>query len=167
VFRFRAILDDDIKEYITKIAKNEGLKITEDGFTALLYVARGDMRKAVNALQVGATLGSEITDEVLYKSTATARPEDVQDLLNVALTGDFLKSREHLDKLLITYGLSGEDIIRQIHHEIFNINIPDITRVELVDRVGETEFRLVEGSNERIQLEALIAHFVFVGSKLK
>jgi replication factor C small subunit len=103
----------------------------------------------------------------LYKSTATARPEDVQEMLQVALTGEFLKAREHLDKLLINYGLSGEDIIRQIHHEIFNLEIPDLTRVELVDQIGEVEFRLVEGSNERIQLEALIAHFVYVGNKLK
>jgi replication factor C small subunit len=167
VFRFRAILEDDIKKYIAKIAEQEDLKISVDGYQALLYVARGDMRKAVNALQVGATLSKEITDEVLYKSTATARPEDVQEMLQVALTGDFLKAREHLDKLLINYGLSGEDIIRQIHHEIFNLEVPDIVRVELVDQIGEVEFRLVEGSNERIQLEALIAHFVFVGSKLK
>ncbi len=167
VFRFRAILEEDIKEYISRIAKAEHLKITENAYTALLYVARGDMRKAINALQVGATLSKEITDEILYKSTATARPEDVQELLNVALTGEFLKAREHLDKLLINFGLSGEDIIKQIHHEIFNLNIPDLTKVELVDQIGEIEFRLVEGSNERIQLESLIAHFVYVGNKLK
>jgi len=167
VFRFRALLEDDIRKYITKIAGFEELTITEDGYNALLYVARGDMRKAINALQVGATLNKEINDEVLYKSTATARPEDVQLLLQVALKSDFLKARGHLDKLLINYGLSGEDIIRQIHHEVFNLDISDLTKVELVDKIGDVEFRLVEGSNERIQLEALIAHFVLVGSKLK
>lgn len=167
VFRFRALLEEDVKKYIEFIAEQEGLKISEDGYSALLYVARGDMRKAINALQVGATLSTDITDEILYKSTATARPEDVLELLQVALSGDFIKAREHLDTLLINYGLSGEDIIRQIHHEVFNLEIPDLTRVELVDQIGEVEFRLVEGSNERIQLESLIAHFVFVGSKLK
>ena len=167
VFRFRALLDEDIKNYLGRIADKEALNISDDGYSALLYVARGDMRKAVNALQVGATLSTEITDEVLYKSTATARPEDVQELLKVALTGDFIKARGHLDTLLINYGLSGEDIIRQIHHEVFNLNIPDITKVELVDEIGEVEFRLVEGSSERIQLEALIAHFVLVGSRIK
>jgi len=167
VFRFRALLDQDIKEFMARIAKQEELTITDDGYNALLYVARGDMRKAINALQVGATLDSKITDEVLYKSTATARPEDVRELLKVALTGDFLKARNHLDILLINYGLSGEDIIRQIHHEVFNLEIPELTKVELVDQIGEIEFRLVEGSNERIQLESLIAHFVLIGSKLK
>ena len=167
VFRFRAIHEDDIKKYVDRIAAAEGLTVTEDGYNALLYVSRGDLRKVTNALQVGATLDQKITDEILYKSTATARPEDVLELLQVALTGDFLKARENLDNLLINYGLSGEDIIRQIHHELFNLEIPDLTKVELVDQIGQIEFRLVEGSSERIQLEALIAHFVLVGNKLK
>jgi replication factor C small subunit len=166
-FRFRAIHEDDVKKYVARLAKAEGLTVTEDGYSALLYVSRGDLRKVTNALQVAATLGNKITDEVLYKSTATARPEDVQELLNVALTGEFLKAREYLDNLLINYGLSGEDIIRQIHHELFNLDIPDITKVDLVDKIGNVEFRLVEGSNERIQLESLIAHFVLIGNNLK
>jgi replication factor C small subunit len=167
VFRFRTIHEDDVKKYVKRIASAEGLTITDDGMNALLYVSRGDLRKTTNALQVGATLDKKITDEILYKSTATARPEDVQELLQVALTGDFLKARESLDNLLINYGLSGEDIIRQIHHEVYNLNIPDRTKVELVDRIGEIEFRLIEGSSERIQLESLIAHFVLTGSNLK
>jgi replication factor C small subunit len=166
-FRFRAIHEDDVKKYIGRIAKAEGLTISEDGYNALLYISRGDLRKATNALQVGATLNKKITDEIIYKSTATARPEDITELLQLALTGDFLKAREHLDIMLINYGLSGEDIIRQVHHELFNLDIPDITKVELVDHIGQIEFRLVEGANERIQLEALIAHFVLIGSKIK
>ena len=50
---------------------------------------------------------------------------------------------------------------------MYNLNISDRTKVELVDRIGEIEFRLIEGSSERIQLESLIAHFVLVGSNLK
>jgi len=37
----------------------------------------------------------------------------------------------------------------------------------LIDKTGEIEFRIVEGSNERIQLESLLAHLVVVGDKLK
>ena len=33
-------------------------------------------------------------------------------------------------------------------------------KVELVDIIGEYDFRIVEGANERIQLEALIAQFM-------
>jgi replication factor C small subunit len=65
---------------------------------------------------------------------------------------------------MINYGLSGEDIIKQVHSGMFSLSIPDIEKVKLIDRTGEIEFRIVEGSNERIQLEALLAYLVLVGS---
>ncbi len=41
-------------------------------------------------------------------------------------------------------------------------DISDNLRVQLLDKIGEIDFRLTEGANERIQLEALIAHFMLV-----
>ena len=38
--------------------------------------------------------------------------------------------------------------------------LPSKSKIELVDIIGEYNFRLVEGANERIQLEALLAQFM-------
>jgi len=86
-------------------------------------------------------------------------------MLNTAIEGDFIKARNCLDEMLINYGLSGEDIIKQIHKTIFDLSIPDEKKIELIDKTGEVEFRMVEGSNERIQLESLLAHFMLAGKK--
>jgi replication factor C small subunit len=167
VFRFRNVSDDAIKKYLQNIAKKEKLKISAKAYDAIIYIAYGDLRKATNALQVAATLGKDITEDTMYRSTATARPNEIEKLVKTALGGDFMGARDQLDELLTTYGLSGGDIIGQIHKNIFNISIPERAKVELVDKLGEIEFRLVEGSNERIQLETLLAHFVLVGAKQK
>jgi len=164
VFRFRPLRLDDIKKYLQQIAKIEKLDIAEDALDALVHVANGDMRKAVNSLQVAASLSEKITIDVVYQTTGTAHPEEVRKLLETALKGDFLEARSKLDELMITYGLSGEDVIKQIHKQFFELNIPDIEKVRLIDKTGEVEFRIVEGSNERIQLEALLAYLVLVGS---
>ena len=166
VFRFRPLKPEAIREYLTRIAKAEKLKITDDGIDALIYIAGGDMRRAVNSLQVAASLGSTIDADVLYKVASTIKPEDVKKLIEKALTGDFLRAREVLDRLLIEYGVSGEDVLRQLHRSVFDINVPDEYKVRLLDRIGETDFRLIEGSNERIQLEALLAHFTLIGQEL-
>ncbi|HKW43905.1 MAG TPA: replication factor C small subunit [Thermoplasmata archaeon] len=166
VFRFRPLKPEAIREYLTRIAKAEKLKITDDGIDALIYIAGGDMRRAVNSLQVAASLGSTIDADVLYKVASTIKPEEVKKLIEKALTGDFLRAREVLDRLLIEYGVSGEDVLRQLHRSVFDINVPDEYKVRLLDRIGETDFRLIEGSNERIQLEALLAHFTLIGQEL-
>ncbi len=167
VFRFRPLKPDAVQRYLERIAKEEKVTITPGAMKALIYVAGGDMRKAVNALQVAASVSDAVDEDTLYKTASTARPEEVKKLIEVSLTGDFLRAREVLDNLLIEYGLAGEDILRQIHRTVFEVSLPEEFRVRLVDAIGEAEFRLVEGSNERIQLESLLAQFVLFGQELR
>jgi replication factor C small subunit len=86
-------------------------------------------------------------------------------MLELALGGNFIGARDRLDDIMVTYGLSGQDIIRQIHSSFFDLSISDSDKVRLMDKTGEIEFRIVEGSNERIQLEALLAYLVLMGAK--
>jgi replication factor C small subunit len=167
VFRFSPIKEDDVKKYMEKIAKSEKLKLTPDGLETLIFISKGDMRKAINILQVGASVNDKITAELLYETSATAKPEDVKALINTALTGNFMAARSKLYDLLIKYGLSGEDIIKQIHQSIFDLALPDESKIRLIEKAGETEFRLIEGSNAHIQLEALLAQFALEGGKLR
>ncbi len=167
VFRFRPIKADDIKTYMRKIAAKEKLEITPDGLDTLIFISRGDLRKAINVLQVGASVNKKITADLLYEMSATAKPEDVKALINTALTGNFMAARNQLYDLLIKYGLSGEDVIKQIHQTIFNLTIPDESKIRLIEKTGEAEFRLVEGSNAHIQLEALLAQFALEGKGLR
>jgi len=164
VYRFNAITADAVEERVRHIVLSEHLEITEDGFTAIKYVARGDMRKAINALQSAAMLDAKIDRDAIYQITATARPEEIENLALSAYKGDFAKSRRKLEDLLTKQGLSGEDVVGQIYRAMFNIKeIPDRKKVELIDKIGEIDFRITEGANERIQLEALLACFVLSG----
>lgn len=167
VFRFHPLKPDSIRTYLGRIAKAEELTITPEGYDTLVYIAEGDLRKATNALQVAASVDSKIDATTLYKTAATARPEAIRKLLETSLGGDFLGAREELDTLLIDAGLSGEDVLRQIHRSLFDLNVPDTHKVRMVDALGETDFRLVEGGNERIQLENLLSRFVLIGQDLK
>lgn len=165
VYRFRPISTAAVEERLDHIAKEEGLNLTEEGLEAIKYVAAGDMRRAINALQAAAMLDKTITMDAIYKTTATARPEEVVELISLALEGNFIQARSKLDYLLIEQGLSGEDIIGQIYRAMFDMTITDTMKVDLIDHIGEIDFRIAEGANERIQLEALIAHFIQSGAK--
>jgi replication factor C small subunit len=167
VFRFRPLPKEDVAAYARRVAKAEKLELAESGLEALAYLAQGDLRRATNALQVAAAVSTKIDGDSLYKVASTARPEEIKRLLEVALQGEFTRARDVLDEVLIEYGLSGEDILRQIHRTVFDLALPDEAKVRIVDQVGEAEFRLVEGSNERIQLESLIAHLALVGRELR
>ncbi len=165
VYRFRPLSDEAVAARTRYIAEKEGLKVAEDGIEAIKYVAQGDMRKAINALQAAALIDETIHKDTIYKITATAHPEEIADLIKTALGGNFTAARKKLDALVLQQGLSGEDVVGQIYRAMFDLDISDRLMVELIDVIGEIDFRLTEGANERIQLEALLAHFAL--SKLE
>ncbi|MDI6642787.1 MAG: replication factor C small subunit [Candidatus Hodarchaeaceae archaeon] len=164
VFRFRRLSDKEMEQMFKRIARGEKLTLAPDAIKAIIYVSEGDMRRAINILQAAAALGKRVTEKSVYDVSAAAKPEEVRQMLELALAGKFEQARGKLHELLIDRGLAGEDVLEQVHREIFNLQLPERTKVELVDKVGEFSFRLVEGANERIQLEAMLAHFSLAGS---
>jgi replication factor C small subunit len=161
LFRFKRISKEAIEERLKKILEKENIEFTPEGLHAIIYVSEGDMRHAVNLLQSSAALG-KVDEENVYSIASQARPQDVRNLLNLALEGKFLDARNLLDRLILKYGMSGEDILLQMNREVMNLTIPDEKKVKIIDLVGEANFTLVEGANERIQLEALLARIMML-----
>ncbi len=165
VFRFKPLMEQDVTDMLHHIGRHEKIELKDDAVKALIYVSEGDMRKAINALQGAAAVSKHITAEGIFKVSSRATPDEVRQMLELALKGDFLGAREKLDNVMLNYGMSGEDVMLQMYREITSLSIPDRTKVALVDRIGEYNFRLVEGANERIQLEALLAQIMLLGSE--
>lgn len=165
VYRFKPLSKEAVTKRIGHIAEMEKLEVTKGGMDAIEYVASGDMRKAINALQAAAILGDKVDEDTIYQITSTAKPEEIRELIKAAVSGDFGAARGKLDDLLLSKGLSGEDIVVQLHRAMLGMDISNADKVKLIDRIGEIDFRMTEGANERIQLEALLAYFVLAGSK--
>lgn len=166
VFRFKPLVDIDIKKYVEKIVEGEKLKITDDAISAIIYLSEGDLRKVANILQSSSALGEKITQEIVYNVTSQAKPDDVKDMLNLAIDGKFEEARKKLQDMILRQGLSGLDIIKEVHKQIFSLeDLNDSQKVNLIEKTGEYEFRLSEGSNDLIQLEALLAQFILSGKK--
>jgi replication factor C small subunit len=161
VFRFTRVPKESVKRYLERVLKAEGAKYDEKGLEAVLYVSEGDMRRAVNIIQSAAANGA-VSEENVYSITTRAKPQDIKELLTLALSGKFMDARSLLDRLMLNGGLSGEDILLQMNREAMNIQADDRTKVRIIDLVGEANFTLVEGANERIQLEALLARLAML-----
>ncbi len=168
VFRFTPLSKEDVVARLKYIAEKESVKYSEDALETIYDLSEGDMRKAINILQAASALG-EVTVETVYKVVGLAHPREVRQMLQLALGGNFNEARSKLRDLMLNYGLSGLDIIKQIHREIFSsdLKLPDEARILIADLAGEIQFRLVEGSDDEIQLNAFLARLAFMGRKFK
>ena len=168
VFRFSPLKESDLKGHIEYIAKKENLDIVEEGLDAIYQASNGDMRKSINLLQAAAANQKLIDDIAIYNLLGNVSPEAIKDMLNTALDGKFLESRELLRGLLINQGLAPEDIIRNIYREIMrHSTLSEQWKVKLSDTLGTIDYRLTQGSRAEIQLSTLLAHLSVVKDDMK
>lgn len=165
-FRFTYLPREDHDCYLKEIADKERVKLLPEGLDAVFEVCGGDLRRAINTLQSAASLNKPVDSKVVYSITGRANPADVQKMIKTAIAGDFLEARKELRNMIQKYGVAGSDVIRQIHTEIFRADIPEHWKVKLADVVGETDYRLVEGADEEIQLSALLARLAEAGEDI-
>lgn len=159
VFRFRGLGEDDVNQLIDHIATAENLTVTDAGREALLYASDGDLRRLENMLQTSASIADTIDDDTVYSVASYTDPENVKEILDKATSGSFDAAKKQLLKTMLGQGLSGPDIIKQFQREIWDLDIPDREKLDMIQTCGEVEFRLIEGSDEHIQLDALLATF--------
>jgi len=162
VFYFKPLEEKHIEEIIQNIAKNENLKISQEASNILFSLSNGDVRKVQNILQSCASISKNITKEIISQISTIATPTEIKEILNLAINKNFIKSRSLLLETMLKQGLSGLDIIKEIQKEILNLNTADETKALMIEKCAEIEFRLVEGSDEYIQLEALLASFALI-----
>ena len=163
VLRFQLLEKKDVKKRIDLISERESLTISPDAFDALYESSEGDCRRIINLLQATASISPNITPDLVNTIVSKAKPSDIKIVLDYALSGDFLNSRNKLLDIMLKESISGQDIIKAIQKEVWNLPIDNSLKVRLTEKTGEAEFRLVEGSDEFIQLEALIASFILAG----
>jgi replication factor C small subunit len=65
---------------------------------------------------------------------------------------------------MIMQGTSGEDMVNQIYQEVsgrvMDGKMDGDVYMDLISVIAEADFRIREGANPRIQLEALLAQFL-------
>ena len=163
IFRFKLLERKDIEKRMNVIAKAENVIFEGNAIEMLYEGSEGDCRKAINILQSTAAISSTITSELISTILSNAKPKDIRVVLDYALAGDFQNSREKLLDIMLRQSISGQDIIKAIQKEIWELPVEPEIKVKLTEKTGESEFRIVEGSDPFIQLQALIASFVLAG----
>ena len=156
VFRFRPIASDQVAEEVREIAASEDIELDDEACDAIVHVSLGDLRKAITALQVAASLDAHVTRALVYETTATAPPEALHGFVLGCKQDGFHPARRRLRDILDQYGLAGTDFVNQLHRSVFDIEfLSEGQKLDLTEMMAEIDFRLVEGGGEALQLDAL------------
>lgn len=157
IFKFKGLKEESLDKLLDKVAKEEKLDIDKKAKELLISISKGDVRKLLNTLQAASSSTNKIDEKIINEVMDFVDPKEVVEMIDFAIRGDFFKARDLMIKLKVMKGLSALEILKEIYKQILEKDIDPKLKVKFVDRIATVEFRLVEGSDEELQLEALLA----------
>ncbi|CAG8658067.1 19182_t:CDS:10, partial [Dentiscutata erythropus] len=159
-FRFSPIEQDQVKYRLDYIIQNEKVNITSDGISALLKLSGGDMRKALNILQACHSAYDFINESVVYECTGNPEPKDVEYIVNTMSKDEFSLAYSNINKMRIENGFALQDILTELFKYFLNKrDFSANSRVYLLDKLSQIEYKLGTGGSEKFQLMSLLGSY--------
>jgi replication factor C subunit 3/5 len=166
-FRFGPLNEDQMEPRLRFIAEKEGLILGPDGIRAILRLSQGDMRRALNIMQsTAASYQSLITETNVYLCTGDPLPSDIEKMVTWMMNNPYTLAYTNILELKTHKGLALSDIVREVHRFVQQLNFPPKTRLFLLEKLGELEYHMAQGCNEKLQLSALVGAFQLAAGEM-
>ncbi|CAF2740708.1 unnamed protein product [Rotaria sp. Silwood2] len=158
-FRFGPLSNEQMMPRLQYVIEQENVQIEPEGKKAILQLANGDMRRALNILQSTHMASGLVTETSVYECVGHPSKKDVKTIVNVLLNENFTVASQRLSTLKTTKGYALADILTELHRYVHKIDFPREIRIHLLIKMSDIEYRLANGATEKLQLSALISAF--------
>ncbi|MHA2009037.1 MAG: AAA family ATPase [Promethearchaeota archaeon] len=163
VFRFVKLPKEKIVNRLKYIAGKEKLQIpvkqSEKFYDLIFFISGGDLRKAINTLQMSVAL--DLLDDLdlneVLKISGFLDEETMNVLIKALTDKDFTRSRELINTVKT---LDSRNFIRQLLKNLPIEKIESKKVPALRSYIGEIDFRISQGANKRVQILAMLAEII-------
>lgn len=141
-FRFAPLAKAQIEGRLRYIIDKEGLsaRTTDDGVTAILRLANGDMRRVLNILQATSSGFDTIDADAVYACTGSPRPEDIKEIMQTLLNEDVATAYAKLQEAGTTKGLALADILTELYRFLAATALPPDMKTLITERLADIEY---------------------------
>ena len=163
VFRFVNLPKEKIVKRLKYIAKQENLSIPEDKsdlfFDTLFFISAGDLRKAINTLQMSVAL--DLLDNLdvneILKISGFMDQQTLEKFIEAFQAKDFKGARKILSSIET---FDSRNLIRQLIGILPRINLQPNDLSILLAFFGDIDYKISQGADDQIQILALVAEII-------
>ena len=163
-FRFSPLTEGQLSERVQHVVEQEKIDMDESGMVALIKQSKGDMRRALNALQSTALANNfkNIDEQKIYSTIGQPAPSTIDQIFNILMNENVANSFTKIQKIKQDQGIALQDLIEEMNLKLMEFEIDDLILAKAVQRLAEIEWRLSKGCADEKQLGAMIAAFNFL-----
>ncbi len=166
ILRFGKLSDSQILKRLLEIIDTEKCQYTDDGLSALIFTAEGDMRQAINNLQSTVAGFALVNSDNVFKVVDSPHPLIVRQIIAACYEGKIDDALQQLHALW-NKGYSAIDIISTAFRVTKTMDtIKESVRLEFIKEIGTTHMRLLEGVATYLQLAGCIARLSEIGTTI-
>lgn len=157
IFRVSPMSDPELTDLLAEIAEKEGLDCTRDALETVVDYSEGDARKAINTLQA-ASSGGRISTSGIDSVVGLVDPETVERIVELAMGGEVDEAQEKLQIDLLKDGVDSQTLADEFLSVLRRADMPADSKVKAIDKLAETEARILNGGRPNIQWSGFVAH---------
>jgi len=159
IFKYGKLTDAQMTDRLMKICQIENVPYTTEGLTAIVMTAQGDLRKAINNLQLTFNGYNYIIPDNVFKLCDKPHPLIIQNIFIACSKKDIKTALEILNSLYVD-GYSSSDISAGMINTLKNINktiINEKVKIQYMDEISKACLVISRGMNTHLQLNGVIA----------
>lgn len=167
IFRYSRLESKQINNRLKEICKRENIKFTEDGISSIVLTSQGDLRQAINILDITARGYNKITTKNVYNLSDKPHPLVIQKILSYCLENNIVSVFSLLEKLRKD-GYSSYDITFSMLHvlELGNIkNMSEELKIKFITIIGNTCKIISKGVDTPLQLTGCVSNLILLSKK--
>ncbi|GMI23013.1 hypothetical protein TrCOL_g38 [Triparma columacea] len=159
-FRFAPLASHQIKSRLLEVAAAENVKTTDEGVSAILDLAHGDMRRVMNLLQSTSMAYPLVNESNVYLCSGSPMPNDMETIYNSLLNDNLSTCVDKVGSMSKEKGYALQDIIKDLTTLVLATEIEGEVLGDILDGMSNVEHQLGVGTDEGLQLRALVGVFV-------
>jgi len=157
IVHLKKLSEPQIYNYLRKICEAEGVKYQKSGLELVCSISDGDMRKAINNLQIISYSYKIINKKNVLLICQVPDPEKIKIILELCMEQDFNGAIEELEKIMESCHYYS-DIITGFYHTVNKMNLKD--KLEILDIVFQTKITFSVGTRSKLQIIAMVARII-------
>lgn len=160
IVKFKKINEEDMIERLITICKKEKIKHSKKALQLLSKSSDGDMRTLLNNLQLVSRIFGNVNLDGVNEIISYPTTKDLKNLLESIVNLNFTQSIEIINHLLDA-GFTGVEVIKALFDIIGqDTKIDDAYKMIFLEDIGDFHYRLVLGTDARLQLQAFACRVI-------
>lgn len=159
IFRYHKLQKEQIENKLIQICEKEQIPHTPEGISVIAIISAGDLRQAINNLQITYNGYINVTPENVYKLCDTPHPVIIEQIFISCYKKNIREALKIFNDLK-NKGYSSSDISLSMVETLKNMDknvIDEKTKIEYLDEVCKSCVAVSKGLNTPLQITGLIA----------